>query len=298
MNPKGTNSFWWTNKEVEGGNAEYLAALPGTAVHCNARRVLDHGAIAKCGEENVEDVYQKVRDRLHSATEVPVVVLKIGAKVIFTANVDVKSGVHNGRRGDVHSFLYVGDTRPNEVQGKSVGPVTNLTPIVVCDNGVIVAAEEFMFTEDVRDINGHYPKPAVKAGFACVPLRLAHCSTLSKCIGEEHENIMLMLTSAYLYENLAYIGLGRSTRGWAGLHLPLDFNIKSIRMNAACLDFAAALEQEMDALNVVQWRDPTSKSSTFAIMNSLYADINSKDIPRPNCTSYLHTNIHTSQNLP
>lgn len=280
--PDDAVGLYWSNKEVNAGNMAYLASLPGEPVHFQGKQALSKDAVAKCGAENVDDAFDRLRKRLHSDSEVPGVELKCGADVFCTANVDPSTGVHNGRRGVVIGFLNKGDAVPegvNSASGKE--RVKEDAAIVQYDNGTVMAMEPHKFSEDISAANGKRQKWPCQASCTVIPLRLARCMTFSKCIGMEMSSIMVMLVSPDVYVNLAYIALGRCIRGWDGLHLPLDFDLRSLRMDTACLAFDKELESKMDHLNVVVLRDASSKQNTFAIMNSLYADIDDKEIPGP-----------------
>ena len=74
--------------------------------------------------------------------------------------------------------------------------------------------------------------------------------TIHKCIGRQEDNVMLMLHSASLDNNLAYIALGRTQRGWDGLHLPSNFDMGSIKMDPLCVQAV----QELALRSSRRWR--------------------------------------------
>ena len=87
-----------------------------------------------------------------------------------------------------------------------------------------------------------------------LPLGLGKCITLHQCIGREDDDVLRMLVSPQLPENLALIGFGRTRRGRDGLYLPRGFDIRSIKMDPKCTKRIRSLEERADALWVcVVW---------------------------------------------
>ena len=94
----------------------------------------------------------------------------------------------------------------------------------------------------------------IYAAYCMLPLDLGKCITLHQCIGREDDDILLMLVSPQLPENLALIGFGRTQKGWDGFYLPRGFDIRSIKMDPKCTKRIRSLEERADALEgCVMW---------------------------------------------
>lgn len=109
----------------------------------------------------------------------PVLRLRVGAQVMFTANVDVKSGISNGTRGVVRGFM--GDT-----------------PIVVTTTGKTVFAEPFAFPTD-------HPRVFRQQ----VPLRHAWAITVHKSQGQTIDLAEMDIGRTMFEYGQVYVALSR-----------------------------------------------------------------------------------------
>jgi hypothetical protein len=266
--PPGTFTLAWSNREVDAGNKASLESAPGELLKWVASRTFDDDATVRCGEHNITCAFNELSNRFPSYLIVdgaPAFEAKIGVDVVLTANVDPSRELHKNRRGVLI-----------RVECDSTGqPI----PVVAFDNGITERVYPHTFSEPIRDLNGYLPSQPCNASFTTIPLCLGSWMTLTKSIGSEYENIKLVLTSNAVWEPLSFIGFSR-VKSFEGLFLAEGFCIGSIKLDKVCLNEQAQLEQSMDEMGVVKFRD-ASGGSAFDVCHQLYGDLDAGvvDIP-------------------
>ena len=151
-------------------------------------------------------------------------------------------------------------------------PLPNtLTPVVQWSNGTLQAVTEWAFTQDQVTIQ-------------MVPLAIGHAMTMHKCVGAEEDYIKVMLNSKNIPYALAYLALGRTRLGKAGLELPKDFTLDSIRTDPEVILNIEDLLSRANHLGVVKYREPGSLSHIAARVEQLMAHCGKDVVPPPLAT--------------